>query len=141
MSLKQRSTGQKPQDQPESVDTKKTSTKAEDAGSYSGAVFIYLMALTPAVTAALILSLLPRILGPVGGKVVEKALASAFKGGLPGAFAALLQIVLLMWLRTVTNYQYKHGGTMMEAIGKLWAEGGVKRFYEGWFVAAAQVQG
>jgi hypothetical protein len=33
-----------------------------------------------------------------------------------------------MWLRTVTNYQYKYGGTMRGAMDKLYKDGGVARF-------------
>jgi hypothetical protein len=41
----------------------------------------------------------------LGGAIVSKALGKAFRGGIPGAVSALLQIVLLMWLRTTINYQ------------------------------------
>ena len=36
-----------------------------------------------------------------------------------------------MWLRTTMNYQYANGGTLGEAIGKLYKEGGIGRFYRG----------
>ena len=36
-----------------------------------------------------------------------------------------------MWLRTVMNYQYAHGGSATEALRHLWAEGGVRRLYRG----------
>jgi hypothetical protein len=77
----------------------------DEKGTYVAATMIYILALTPALGAAFLLSMLPRILGEAGGAVVTKALGSAFKGGIPGAVSALVQIVLLMWLRTVTNYQ------------------------------------
>ena len=40
--------------------------------------------------------------------------------------------MLLMWLRTVTNYQYKHGGSMIGAFDTLWNDGGIPRLYQGW---------
>jgi hypothetical protein len=36
-----------------------------------------------------------------------------------------------MWMRTVMNYQYVNGGTMMNAITTLFKEGGIPRFYKG----------
>ena len=30
-----------------------------------------------------------------------------------------------MWLRTVMNYQYAHGGSATEALRHLWAEGSI----------------
>ena len=36
-----------------------------------------------------------------------------------------------MWLRTVMNYQYAHGGSATQALSHLWAEGGVRRLYRG----------
>ena len=113
--------------------------EAKAEGTMVQAALLYLAALMPAMFAALVLNLLPSLMGETGGDVVEKALAKAFRGGIPGAVSAVVQIILLMWLRTVTNYQYKHGGTMDGTIKKLYAEGGVMRFYQGWHVAAAQV--
>ena len=43
----------------------------------------------------------------------------------------VLQVVLLMWLRTVVNYQYKHGVDGPTAFRRLYAEGGIPRFYRG----------
>lgn len=43
----------------------------------------------------------------------------------------VLQVILLMWLRTTINYQYKNGGTIAEAFSALWAQGGILRFYQG----------
>eukprot|EP00301_Raphidiophrys_heterophryoidea_P023964 c7636_g1_i1.p1 GENE.c7636_g1_i1~~c7636_g1_i1.p1 ORF type:complete len:275 (-),score=69.27 c7636_g1_i1:488-1273(-) len=55
----------------------------------------------------------------------------ALRGGLPGALAMLVQIILLMWLRTVSNFQHKHGVSLVAAIRILYSEGGVARFYQG----------
>jgi len=65
------------------------------------------------------------------GQVLKKASNSAFRGGLTGAAAQAAQVFGLMWLRTTMNYQYRHGGTMLGVIKKLWGEGSVPRFYRG----------
>ena len=74
-----------------------------------------------------------------GASLLSKSLTAALDGGLPGALAGLLQVVTLMWVRTVLNYQYRYGGGLFETMRKLYAEGGVPRFYRG--VAFAAVQG
>lgn len=51
----------------------------------------------------------------------------------------LLQVLCMMWLRTAVNYQYRHGGTVVDAFTTLYAEGGVPRFYQG--LAPALLQG
>lgn len=63
--------------------------------------------------------------------IAQTAAASAFRGGSAGAIAMVLQVVLLMWLRTVINFQYKNGGTIANAFATLYAEGGILRFYQG----------
>ena len=82
--------------------------------------------------------------------LLRKAAGSALRGGIPGAIAMLLQVVLLMWLRTTINYQYRNGGTVTEAFATLYAQvgmlcfrfrisehavsttqGGILRFYQG----------
>ena len=68
---------------------------------------------------------------PASGFDVRAALTKALGGGLPGAVAMVLQVVLLMWLRTTVNYQMRHGGSLLEVIHTLYAEGGIKRFYAG----------
>ena len=42
-----------------------------------------------------------------------------------------LQVTSLMWMRTTMNYQYRYGTTTTQAMRKLYAEGGVLRFYRG----------
>lgn len=64
-------------------------------------------------------------------RILKNAAASAFRGGLAGAIAMVLQVVLLMWLRTTINWQYRNGGTITEAFSTLYAEGGILRFYQG----------
>jgi hypothetical protein len=67
------------------------------------------------------------------------ALKKALGGGLSGAAAMVLQVLTLMPLRTVMNYQYRFGTTTTQAIHTLYADGGWKRYYQG--LTAALVQG
>jgi len=69
----------------------------------------------------------------------KKALKSALGGGLSGAAAMVLQVLTLMPLRTVMNYQYRYGTTTTQAIATLYDDGGFARYYQG--LAAALVQG
>ncbi|KAJ7896276.1 mitochondrial carrier domain-containing protein [Mycena olivaceomarginata] len=69
----------------------------------------------------------------------SKALKSALGGGLSGAAAMVIQVLTLMPLRTVMNYQYRYGTSMSQAIGTLYADGGWTRYYQG--LSAALVQG
>lgn len=62
---------------------------------------------------------------------IKNALKAAAGWGLAGAAAMVLQVLTLMPLRTVMNYQYRFGGTIRSATGKLYADGGLKRFYAG----------
>ena len=59
------------------------------------------------------------------------ALERAAGGGLAGALAMVLQVLLLMPMRTVMNYQYRYGGSVRDGVGKLYADGGVRRYYAG----------
>ena len=36
-----------------------------------------------------------------------------------------------MWVETAMNYQYRYGYGTLEAMQKLWKEGGIRRFYRG----------
>jgi hypothetical protein len=45
---------------------------------------------------------------------------------------------LLMWMRTVMNFQYAKGSTTTQAFKTLYREGGVLRFYRGYWAALAQ---
>ena len=51
--------------------------------------------------------------------------------GAAGASAMAVQVISLMWMRTTMNYQFKNGGGFVETLKKLYAEGGVTRFYRG----------
>lgn len=52
--------------------------------------------------------------------------------------AGLVQVITLMWLRTVVNYQYRYQMTMREAIADLYSKGGIVRFYKGLSFAIIQ---
>ncbi len=75
---------------------------------------------------------------PAVTEILRTALKSALRGGLPGAAAAAVQVLVLMWLRTLTNYQYRYGGTFRGAFTTLWAEGGARRLYRGTAFALVQ---
>ncbi len=72
-------------------------------------------------------------------QIVNKALKSAFRGGISGAIAMVTQVSTLMWMRTIMNYQYRYGMSTKEAAKVLYAEGGLLRFYRGY--SAALIQG
>jgi len=65
------------------------------------------------------------------GEIVYSASRKALGGGLSGAAAGVAQVILLMWLRTTMNYQYRHGSSTCAAMRTLYAQGGVPRFYQG----------
>jgi hypothetical protein len=63
--------------------------------------------------------------------LVSRALGVACASGLHGAVAGVVQVLLLMWLRTAMNYQYAMGTGLRETFVRLWREGGIARFYQG----------
>jgi hypothetical protein len=56
------------------------------------------------------------------------ALKSAAGGGLAGAAAMVVQVCMLMPMRTIMNYQYRYGGSIKGATTTLWQDGGFFRF-------------
>lgn len=70
---------------------------------------------------------------PASGSLTgyERAKRVAFSGGMYGAIAGGFQVISLMWLRTIINYQYRYGCTMKEAFHALLKQGGIRRFYKG----------
>lgn len=72
------------------------------------------------------------------GEIFKDAGKKALGGGIAGALAMVVQVVALMWMRTTMNYQHKYGTTTTEALQKLYAEGGVARFYQGMSAALLQ---
>lgn len=72
-------------------------------------------------------------------EIMEKAGASAVRGGTAGACAMGANVAALMWIRTTVNYQYRMGTSFPVALRTLYADGGIPRFYRG--VLPALVQG
>ncbi|OEU16839.1 mitochondrial carrier [Fragilariopsis cylindrus CCMP1102] len=65
------------------------------------------------------------------GQIFRKAGRKALGGGLPGAVAGVVQVLTLMWLRTIINYQSRYGASFRRAVNILYKEGGIGRFYRG----------
>lgn len=72
-------------------------------------------------------------------EIFDRASKRAFRGGISGSAAMLVQVGSLMWMRTTMNYQYRYGGSSIDAIKTLYKEGGIPRFYRG--VGFALIQG
>mmetsp|Transcript_127640 Transcript_127640/g.397527 ORF Transcript_127640/g.397527 Transcript_127640/m.397527 type:complete len:283 (+) Transcript_127640:78-926(+) len=68
---------------------------------------------------------------PSMSEIMTKASKKALSGGLAGMAAQAINVLALMWMRTIMNYQYRYGGGLVETTKKLWAEGGIPRFYRG----------
>ncbi|KAL9187390.1 hypothetical protein ACHAXT_001493 [Thalassiosira profunda] len=66
-----------------------------------------------------------------GRDIFAKAFDRAIGGGIPGAVAGVVQVLALMWLRTVINYQYRYGSTFIQALTTLYGMGGIPRLYSG----------
>jgi len=67
----------------------------------------------------------------INNPIMQKAAKRAIGGGLSGAVAGVAQVLTLMWLRTVMNYQYRYGGSFKAAFSALNKQGGIGRFYQG----------
>ena len=63
--------------------------------------------------------------------IFNKALSKSLNVGMAGYGAMTFQVSSLMWLRTTMNYQFKNGGGTLNTFKKLYAEGGIPRFYRG----------
>lgn len=70
--------------------------------------------------------------------IIQNAFKNAIGGGIPGAVAGVVQVLSLMWLRTVINYQYRYGSNFIEALSYLYNHGGVPRLYSGLGFALVQ---
>lgn len=70
--------------------------------------------------------------------IFQNAFKKAIGGGIPGAIAGVVQVLSLMWLRTVINYQYRYGSNFIEALSYLYNHGGVPRLYSGLGFALVQ---
>merc|ERR1719199_1473136 len=75
---------------------------------------------------------------PSMSEIMQKASKKALSGGLSGMAAQCINVLALMWMRTIMNYQYRYGGDLVPTVKKLYAEGGVPRFYRG--LAPALIQ-
>lgn len=73
-----------------------------------------------------------------GKDIFRNALKKAIGGGVPGAIAGVAQVLCLMWLRTVINYQYRYGSTFYQALSHLYGSGGIPRLYSGLGFALVQ---
>lgn len=71
-------------------------------------------------------------------EIMNRSAKRALGGGVAGASAMVVQVSSLMWMRTAMNYQYRYGTTTTEAFRHLWKDGGVLRFYRGYWAALAQ---
>mmetsp|Transcript_41683 Transcript_41683/g.61192 ORF Transcript_41683/g.61192 Transcript_41683/m.61192 type:complete len:407 (-) Transcript_41683:427-1647(-) len=63
--------------------------------------------------------------------IFYKAGKSGMGGGIPGAVAGVVQVMTLMWIRTIINYQYRYGASFTQSIRTLMNQGGIRRFYKG----------
>jgi len=63
--------------------------------------------------------------------VVYEGFRDGLRSGAAGALAGVLQVLALMWLRTVMNVQYAKGGSFYTRLCELWQEGGLVRLYRG----------
>jgi hypothetical protein len=70
---------------------------------------------------------------------INDIVTKSVNSGIGGASAMTIQVGSLMWLRTIMNSQYKYGGTILSNCKKLYAEGGIVRFYRG--LTPALIQG
>tara|TARA_B100001057_G_scaffold499836_1_gene612069 strand:+ start:1913 stop:2725 length:813 start_codon:yes stop_codon:yes gene_type:complete len=68
----------------------------------------------------------------------EEVKNKAFKGGIAGSSAMIIQVSSLMWLRTIMNYQYANGGNIKNTLKILYKQGGLLRFYRGYTIAIFQ---
>lgn len=63
--------------------------------------------------------------------VILKCLWIGMRSGVSGALAGFLQVISLMWMRTIMNVQYAKGGNFSSRLHELWQEGGFRRLYRG----------
>lgn len=51
---------------------------------------------------------------------VQEIFGSAAKAGAAAATAMTVQVACLMWMRTIMNYQYRHGGSFADVFKQLY---------------------
>ena len=80
---------------------------------------------------------------PKGSRFVTPSVpfdvSAALESSTSAAKSSIVQLTLLMWTRTVLNYQYRNGVDFRTALNTLWKEGGVARLYSGLPFALVQV--
>jgi hypothetical protein len=64
---------------------------------------------------------------PTMNQILIRAGKTGLGGGIPGALAGMVQVVTLMWLRTIINYQCRYGTTFSQAFVTLTNDGGIAR--------------
>lgn len=80
----------------------------------------------------------PTSTNPSLNQILLRAGKRGLGGGISGALAGVVQVLALMWLRTITNYQCRYGTTFRQALQTLMNEGGVRRLYRGLTFALIQ---
>lgn len=70
--------------------------------------------------------------------ILKKAGQSGIGAGVSGGIAGIVQVLTLMWLRTLMNYQCRYGTSFKQALTLLYQEGGIPRFYRGLSFALIQ---
>jgi hypothetical protein len=71
-------------------------------------------------------------------QILYRAGKRGLGGGIPGAIAGAVQVLSLMWLRTIINYQCRYGTTFVQALRTLLNDGGIARLYCGVTFALVQ---
>jgi hypothetical protein len=64
---------------------------------------------------------------PTMNQILIRAGKSGLGGGIPGALAGMVQVITLMWLRTIINYQCRYGTSFSQALVTLTRDGGIPR--------------
>lgn len=64
-------------------------------------------------------------------QILAKAARRGMGGGISGAIAGIVQVLTLMWIRTIISYQTRYGTGFQEALSVLYKEGGIARLYRG----------
>lgn len=71
-------------------------------------------------------------------QILIRAGKKGLGGGIPGALAGIVQVLTLMWLRTIINFQSRYGTSFGQALATLLREGGIPRLYQGLSFALIQ---
>lgn len=102
--------------------------KESDHNTIRAAAVTNLKPFLPIAAAATILPVKEKL---TLNQVLYRAGKHGLGGGIPGAIAGAIQVLSLMWLRTIINYQSRYGTTFVQALRTLLHDGGVARLYCG----------